>query len=250
MLCCIGGTRKFLERENMETYWDLSEKQRAELSREEVERYLDAELMTKGILKVEPPILDPVPAEPEIDKKSFHQFTFKDPRYSYSSYKPDLVFESAEDARAFFKQVRVWRLRDNYEQPSSVEALVPETLAVVDAVSADDFANHKSVLDARKAILQENTERRNAFDKAAADMTKCLGGVWDDWNGCRAAGREHQKVIDTMDGYITTAGGSTDIAASFLTKAFTELEITEAYKWFDLGCPCAFSVEQEAVEAS
>ena len=49
----------------MKTYWDLSERQRSELSEADVERYIDAELMTKGVLRPEPLELVEEPPLPE-----------------------------------------------------------------------------------------------------------------------------------------------------------------------------------------
>ena len=79
----------------MTTYWDLSERERAELSREDVERYVDAELMLKGVLRVKPPVLA---AEPEVPQptKRFFSVTV---RGQYNSRDHvGVVFETLEQA--------------------------------------------------------------------------------------------------------------------------------------------------------
>lgn len=48
----------------MKTYWDLSESERAKLSREDVETFVAAELMTHGVVRVEPPKYEDEPSAP------------------------------------------------------------------------------------------------------------------------------------------------------------------------------------------
>src|SRR5579859_586132 len=78
----------------MKTYWDLSEKERAALSREDVERYIDAELMMKGVLKVTPLMLEPLPSAPE-PTTTYYQVS------TGSVYTLDPLFRTAADAEAF-----------------------------------------------------------------------------------------------------------------------------------------------------
>lgn len=221
--------------ESLKTYWDLEPKTRAALSEADVNRYIDAELMLKGVLKVEPLELEPEPAEPELKKTTFYKLAGFDP-----------VFERAEDAQAFAKLAPLhsdYRYIAGYSD--SVEyhrKATSQDLEVVPIELRDevDVANAKSALDRLGELRKSNESRRQEHSKALKIQNDALDGMWADWYARRSEAREHRKVIETYEAYCKTAGGDTETAAKFLQKVFTVEQIVEAATWFDTSIQTKF----------
>jgi len=77
----------------MKTYWDLSEPERAAMTRDDVARYIDAELMLKGVLAVAPlTLVDETP--PALATEPYYRVGDE-----YTTL--DVAFRSEADARAF-----------------------------------------------------------------------------------------------------------------------------------------------------
>lgn len=231
----------------MQTYWDLSERERSELDQEGVKKFLDAELMTKGVLKVDAPQLEEVSSVPSLAETDHWKVEWPDAEYSYSVFAPELVFASAEQAQAFV-DTQPKRLRTDYSTKAShVEVLTEGRIIGVKAVSHHDYLNAKTALEAAAAVRNRNTAAENEHSTACAEMQKVLSGVWDDWSECREKAARHQKVDDTLDEYAKIAEDG-DMALKFLLKAFTRAEVTAAYEWFGRECPELPAEELEVVE--
>lgn len=206
------------------TYWDLTERQRAALTRDDVARYLDAELMTNGVLRPAP--LELLPEEPPpVAARTFYGIT-------HSGWqKLDLAFATAEDAHAFLAMRPMiletnWELGDiKYAHPidGKVEVL---TVADRDAVVAAT-----AILKERKAAKEENKRRREAFEKQQKAVESALSGLWEDWHDCCAKDREMRRIAATFAEYKVTAGGDDMLAAKFLRKVFTVEQIADAERW-------------------
>ena len=75
---------------DIKTYWDFSEKERANMKSTEVESYIDVELAINGILKPQQPILQAIKAV-EVPKKSYYQVG-------------SLLFDTQEQAELVIRQ--------------------------------------------------------------------------------------------------------------------------------------------------
>jgi hypothetical protein len=215
----------------MITYWDLEPKARSVLSEADVQRYLDAELMLKGVLKVEPLEVDAEPDEPALAKTTY---------YKLQGF--DAVFASSEDASAFAKLKPFkssYRYLSGYSDSIKyVEGVTTESLEVVpiQLCQADAVANAKADLDRVGAIKQANAKKREAHTKALKIQNDALSGLWDDWHESRQAAAQHRKVVDTFAAYVQTAGDH-DVAAKFLLKVFSEEQIKAASEWTGVTIP-------------
>ncbi len=222
---------------NMITYWDLEPKTRAALSEADVQRYLDVELMLKGVLKVEPLELDPLPELPEIAKSNW----FKVDGFS-------LVFETADEALRF-SQLRprttdTKYVGDYWRSSAKIEYLKaeqkPGEVVPVLLATEDEIARHSSALDKRSAAEKSNNEKRDAHAKAMKLTNEALKGLWDDWHERRAEAARHRKVVETFESYVKTAGDR-EVAAKFLLKVFTPEQVGEASEWMGVAIPVDFA---------
>jgi hypothetical protein len=224
---------------DFQTYWDLEPKTRAALSESDVQRYVDAELMLKGVLKVEPLELDPEPDEPELAKQTVYRlegFT-------------DVAFRSADAAKAFaaLSPLKLDRKYLNGNWSRSVPFLNADVnlrLDATEASTADDVLLATKDLERHAALKEANEKKRNAYSAALKTQNDALAGMWSDWHDQRGLAARHRRVVDTYEAYCKTAGGNTTVAAKFLQKVFSVEQIQDANEWF--GC----AIETEFAEAA
>lgn len=218
----------------MQTYWDFTPRERADMSREMVERFLDAELMTKGVLKVKPPELEPEPETASLPTKTFYAIEHN------LGYRQSIgiVFDSAEAARACLDLKPLFK-NSVYCKGESIEYVAPMVDARVASISlaceASVMAN-KAAMEQASAVRALNEQRKNEYVRQSREMEKVLSGVWDDWACQRDAQAAHKRVVETYDEYKRMAGEET-VAAAFLAKVFTEDKINDAFDWFGLPSP-------------
>jgi hypothetical protein len=221
----------------MRTYWGLSERDRAELSREDVERYADVELMTKGVLRVEAPKLEPVPQAPDTDLEVFTVTC----RHFGSS---DIYFATEEQARSFLA-LRPMRRANHYVNGSFIYYVEPDVewgVTVERAVSKGLADLRRAEFAAAIELKKRNDAAIDAHQKAITAQQEALSDMWRDWH--RQQGKAHnlKRVVDTLESYTLTAGGDRSVAFRFLRKAFSDDVILEAVEWFEFEVPQPFMV--------
>ncbi len=213
----------------MKTYWDLSEKERAALTEEDVERFIDAELMTKGVLRAPPLQLLPEPTLPEPDTA----VVILRQRYE----RLDLAFPTAEAAeqamRGGFRLMSAYLGSTAY---SIVEPLESELIAerVHSKAQVDTF---KREFEKVGEIRRENERRSREHQEQNKKECEVLKGLWSDWHECRATAVRMARVLETFDEYVRIAGDE-NVARRFLAKVFDVETITSASEWHarDLLC--------------
>lgn len=213
----------------MNTYWDLTERERAVLSREDVETFLDAELMTKGVLAVKAPTYLPVP-EVVLNKNDLYEI---DPQSSHG--RPHLAFPNEDAARTFLGLGGIvidadWQIGSDvkFAQPVPNDAPV-RTIALATRESVE-IARIK--LREAKAATEENEKRKRVYEEQLRNVDKALGGLWEDWYACQEKAYRVGRVIETFEKYVKMAG-SEATAAKFLAQVFTPPQIAEAEEWTD-----------------
>lgn len=210
----------------MTTYWDLSEAERAALTAEDVQRYVDAELMLKGVLKVKPFLLEQVPVVPEPSTRIFVvRFGSK-----YGRTDSGVAFLTLEDAKSF-TALRPMRVESEYLEGSSVQFTAqtsdPE-IAELPIFTEEAKNAVKNELKRAAAIKSSNERRANEYSAAIKAQEEALRGLWEDWTACREQDAKLRAVADTFADYKSTAGGDEKVAASFLAKVYAPELIAEA----------------------
>lgn len=218
----------------MITYWDLEPKARAALSESDVQRYLDAELMLKGVLKVEAPTFDEVPEVPTVERSTWYKVTGF-----------DAVFATAELAQRFIdlnpRSTDTKRFGHDWRAQETIECLEPsKPLEVVTVALASETAveSHRATLEKRAAARSANEKKREEYNKAVKLQNEALKGLWDDWHTQRAEAAQHRKLVETFESYVKTAGDRM-VATKFLLKVFTAEQIKKAADWHGIEIPTA-----------
>jgi hypothetical protein len=150
---------------SMTTYWDLSEQERAALTADDVQKYIDAELMLKGVLKVKPLALEPEPTVPVPSTKAFVvRFGGK-----YGRTDSGVAFDTIESAQAFIA-LRAVRVESEYMDSTSVpyvgRATDPEIAEVPTA--GDDAIASSFLAKVYPAALIAEAAARFGFAATAA----------------------------------------------------------------------------------
>ncbi len=220
----------------LKTYWDLSERERAALDTSDVERFVDAELMTKGVLKVPPLVLEPEPPEPTLAKRLFYRIG-------------QLAFETEAQAVEFLKlsprKVATTYLGGDYRHSLDyVEAPKDTAIELCQMAHEDDVKVARSALERLGTVRKENTARSEEHAKLSREQETTLEDMRDDWRSCRAKDRQNRKVVETFEQYRSLADGDAKVAARFLLKPFTREQIAEAAEWCGVSIPLPIIDEQ------
>lgn len=214
-------------------YWDLSERERAALSREDVERFVDAELMTKGVLKARPPQLEP---EPESLVKLSQRFLVKSAA-SDSWQRPRLLFRTEDDARKFLDLLPEHQ-HSFYSDGDTIEhgQTFSRTIAPISIIASEDYEAHKSSLQSAAAIRSANKKATEEQEQTVKAQDHALKGLWDDWQLQRTQDRRFRAVIATFEDYRRIAN-SADVALRFLLKVHTRSDVEAAAAWCGVELP-------------
>jgi len=207
----------------MITYWDLTEEERGTLTEDEVERYLDAELMTKGVLRARPLELVTVPELPPPTRSYYAARTER--RYG----RAEFAFESKEEAERFLA-LRPLVVDSEYLGSSGSVEYVREAETEIVAVALyteGEKDAHKRDIEKAGAAKAENERRTREHTEAVKKQTEALKGLWEDWHACREKVRRLNEIRATFEEYKKIAGDD-GVAATFLGKVYTPTEIAEA----------------------
>jgi hypothetical protein len=214
----------------MNRYWDLTEKQRSELTGDQVRAFLDVELMEKGVARVAKPELQPVE---EIALPTTTYFEINR-RGEYGDQGTDLLFVTAEDAAAFIKLRPMWK-ESRWQYGSDRKYAEPGkemAIKTINLPSEADVSNAAVVLKQNEAAEDANREAKEGYANAIKAVEDATKGVWDDWNECREKSSRCAKVQATREEYLKLCDGSTATAEAFLGKVFSQAEIDESNAWF------------------
>lgn len=228
----------------MRTYWDLSEKDRAALTATDVERFVDAELMTKGVLKVTEPTLEKEPELPEPDVECFY--------VSAGTTRVDVAFNTADDARAFIAtgpMIRQYHYL-NGEFIYYVHTSDDWKITAERAHSKDLADLHRGTFALAKEAKARNEKLKDDHAKALKAQQEALADMWSDWRTQSIKRTQLEKVATTYESYTATAEGDRAIAFRFLRKSFDDAKIVEAAEWFGFQLPNDFLVDADRIVAA
>jgi hypothetical protein len=205
----------------MKSYWDLTKKERSVLGREEVQSYLDYELMEKGILKAAAPELKALKPIEEIPTKTYYEIC-------------GLYFDTYEKA----KQVALLRpLQKDYDYEVGSNYRYAKDpydtdIGTVDLYDKNDLQKIRTVLVENKEIKDHNEKLQKEYNEQKKKEEECLQNMLNDWMDCCNLKDKYQKVLDTKAEYIRMTGGDEIVAKKFLLKVYSKEDIAAAEEWF------------------
>jgi hypothetical protein len=238
----------------MDRYWDLTEKQRAALTEEQLESLFTVERMEKGVLK---PIEPKYAPEGPVQLPTERLYSVEPKRGGYG-HTFGVLLATAEDAQKFIDLKPRLRRSDWLGNETTESVQVPDsyTIAPVDVPTEDAVISAKPELTRRGENAKRNKDLREKYEKEMRAFTNAVDSVREDYYRCCDLGSEFKRIVETFDNYVRTANGAEYIAAKFLAKAFPENQIRDAFAWHELPLPsdmppatCAAEPEPVAVVA-
>jgi len=229
----------------MNRYWDVPEKERAEMTGEQVESFIAVELMEKGVIQPKQPGLEDY-SEIDVARETVYGIEYGG---KYGKNASDLVFADKESAAAFIMLKPMFTDSEYYGSEHKRWAKPCEDMEVVSRqlYDKDSLTAAQSALKRNGEIKKRNKELTDEYAagmKAVRDASK---GVWEDYYELREQKERHEKVIATHEEYVKLSGGNETIAAGFLAKAYDNESVIEAFKWFDKEPP-VLEPEEQPVE--
>lgn len=223
-------------------YWDLTERERAALTRDEVQAYLSFELMQKGVLEPEPLKLATVPAV-KLATAPVYRIRTSDGFTSSSG----LAFATEEAARAALAASPMLITREYIGD--SVDCTVSTALAIecVELPTKESVDAARVTLKEAASVKADNERRSREHTEAMKKVESAVKGLWEDWHDCRETAERIAKVDTTFAKYTTLAGGATELAKKFLRQVFTIVELKEAETWTGKNYGTVVDAEYEEV---
>lgn len=225
----------------MKTYWDLSERARAELTDEELRRFEGVELMNAGVLEPEKPRLEPVPEAPGPDDDVF---VIKPDGYS----ELDVAFTSEEDARAFLK-LKPLRLGAEYFGGDGnlpvVHPMDEPVIAIKRVYTKAAMVANRETVKLAQQVRARNMQAEREYEKERAERDKAVEELRRDFFRCRTLAARVDRIAETYEAYVETAEGNRRVALGFLRKAFPEPEILQACAWDRIELPSGITADVE-----
>lgn len=220
----------------VQTYWDLSERERAELTREELERFCDAELMTKGVLRVGPmPKLEAEPAMPTGSLRVW-RVRARDVRYGYGRTDLGSICFSTHAQAVAFVALGPMSMSSDYMGGSlTLESAKPaEDVEIYEAtvLSEQELERARSLAKTSVAIREANERAKKDHAAAVKARDEALASMFADWSECRARADRLRHVLTTWREYVATCGGDKAIASTFLHKVFPANDVEASREWF------------------
>lgn len=212
-----------------QSYWDLSIKERASLTGEQVKSYEPLELMEAGALRVEPLELVDEPEIPEPDIEVYTQGT-----YSISDMVAwptrDLAAAQNNGAAGVIKKERIGGYGAGGRDVLRLMPLECEVVAVARCYSEELWAEAGEAITQGERARAENEQRSVAYNDALEKQRNAVASLWDDWRECGRKAIVTQRVLTTLEQYRELAKDEA-AAMVFLRKAFSDDDVAVALSW-------------------
>lgn len=208
-------------------FWELSDRQIAELSEEKVRTFIDIELMEQGILKMERPTFSDVDAL-VYDKKEFVTPVFIGE--DGSTVESSVVFETREAAAEFLKLrpfviERDWRLNCTI-----VKRVIDAKLDIKEQAEFSSIQKIRIELEKSAKAREENDTKMRAWREHNEKVDKASQQIWSAWFGAQRTFQHYKNIVSTFKNYVGLCSGDEDLAKTFLAKAFPPDEIEQAFE--------------------
>ena len=215
----------------MQRYWDLSEKERAELSDADMSAYEKIELMERGLV---------VPPEPEYeDVVEVVIPTYKVYKLTYNSRYNGLPIlfkelETAEEAAAALRGGMTHEADYNTGK-SFVKAIEEISITTETVCEESDINKSRSALAEAKAAKSRNDIKRREYQDAVSKLSEALTEMRNDRYECQSLLQQLKAIKDVWEDYVETCGGDRSVAYKFLRKAYDLEDIEQMREWLDVG---------------
>lgn len=219
-------------------YWDLSNKERAALKREDVEKYIAYELMSRGISRLPEPIYEDEGPEIELPEPCVI--------YSVSfGYETVGYFETMEEAQIIqaalakvttgkVSSVSVYDYRSSRENPKFFEAHSSALKIEEHSVFREsELTLIREALKVQAIVVAANDEKRTIYKKSISDTDTCLTSMWDDWGEKVEMNVSYAHTAATWEEFLGMCDGNRLMAMKFMLKGDRDHDLHDVWEWLD-----------------
>jgi len=214
----FGSNRRTIHKgDKMKTYWEYSDTERMLLSKEEIQSLIDIELMTKGIIKVNPPTFKEIKELTQFDKLTYYKVE-------------GIIFNTIEQAHAFLKLCPMKEGYDYYGAGYDYKfaELIDMTIRNESLFKEKDIKINSLIFKENKAAKEYNEAEKKRYEKELSVMDDATHPVWDDWMEKQNIKYKCHRINETYQDYLKMTEGNEQMAYAFLSKIYSESEITLA----------------------
>jgi len=213
------------------TYWDLTEQERAALNRDQIDGYVGMELMHKGVVAPKPPDLEPVHEVKDVPTCRFYSV-----RHGYRTHE---LFHTLEQAEAFIA-LNPFELETDYGTDAKIAKPMGElAIEPMDLPNPENFAAFMIQLKAVKDAKGRNSKALESHKKSMQAVQDATREMFEDWERCAGLLHDANRVKLVWSEYLANCNGDAAVARRFLDKVFDAEQITRAAEWLGLEVPTA-----------
>lgn len=211
----------------LKTFDDLSDSEKLQLTDEQIEHYVDVELMSKGLVRPTAPTLKDVPDADRPEGELMFVVQADDSDFC--------AFESIDDARTMIELscLKVdydWLGSGSYGSSDKLEyvgdaikfSIVERSLSTkVDADRA------RKALKGRAAVIKQNADVQDEYNEASSEVRSARESIDEDICQLQTSERTYSRLLDRFDHFVGLAGDHA-IALKFMLEGECELSDLEA----------------------
>lgn len=216
----------------MKTIDQMTQPEVAAMSEEDLEKYIDLELMSVGVLRPREPVLQPLP-DVVVKCKDYWTIQINKGGDYGNALDLDIAFETDTEAKEFL-DLCPYILKTEWglgEGQKFVIKITPGDAKVFSCSfpERDELLKKGQQLAKLKEVRDANAREEREYQKALDQVKKVAEDVYRSWNVARDRKRFMDRLIETFSKYVEMSEGNAAIAEAFLSKAFKAEEIEEAF---------------------
>jgi hypothetical protein len=217
----------------MKRYWDKTEKERSAMTAEQLEGFIEVELMEAGVLRPRTLALEELESANLGEKITKYGVKFAG---KFSREEGKYYFDTLEQAQKF---IALNPMAEDYDYNIGREMhyLIPMTemgIEIKEFYRHENIIRASSILKKNEETRKRNEELRKEYEKSCTAVRQATENLWADWYKCTGLADEYQEIKDTYDKYLAMADGNPTTAMRFLGKAYDAMKIKEAFQWFEI----------------
>jgi hypothetical protein len=212
----------------MKTYWDVNEKDRADLTEEEMEKFFEIELMMNGEVIPKKPVFKEIedPMEKLRGKREI--------KFSVGGISSKTLFDTIEDANKFLelnpqRGEYIYEVGYDYIYATKISDKIDQ-IVTYKKEDLEEVKEDKTIYENRKKEYEEDLEE---YRKQRSSVEDLLSKIKEDKLERDKERRKLNEILQTYERFLTLAEGDSDIARTFLEEKYDFWEIEKAFELLD-----------------
>lgn len=225
---------------------DMTDREIAALTEDEIENQVALEMMREGVKHVLPPQLETVPEMPAASSVTVWEVSLKHKNgYTETALA---AFESPEMAQSFC-DLRPATIQSDYNSDMYHLRIGELLIASRSVLSKEDYDKLRSIEKAHKEATERNEKRSEDYLKEREASVVIRSWTHNEWYRCLNIKADMERIAETYENYLGHTKGDARMACTFLLKAHTQEEIIQASEWTGSPAVQSFPWNPQEVEA-